>query len=67
MLRVGVVWQVQGSNFSGNSATNGGGIAVHSATNATFTAISAVGNTATFGGAMFVDRTTLLQVLNPNL
>ena len=53
---------MQASNFSGNSATNGGGIAVHSAGNATFNAITAVGNTATFGGAMFVDRTALLQV-----
>ena len=39
-------------------------MAVHSATNATFDAITATGNTATYGGAMFVDRTALLQVLD---
>lgn len=37
-------------------------MAVHAATNASLSTVTAVGNSATFGGAVFVDRTVLLQV-----
>ena len=37
-------------------------MAMQSVTNATLTGITAVGNTAAYGGAMLIDRAALIQV-----
>ena len=54
--------QVSNTNFTGNSGTNGGAIAMQSTTNATFSGITAAGNSAGCGGGMFVDRAASIQV-----
>ena len=54
--------QVSNTNFTGNSGTNGGAMAMQSTTNATFSGITAVGNSAGCGGGMFVDRAASIQV-----
>ena len=54
--------QVNGTDFIGNSGSSGGAMAMQSTTNATFTGVTAVDNTADCGGGMFVDRAALIQV-----
>ncbi len=54
--------QVSSTNFTGNSGTNGGAMAMQSTTNATFSGITAVGNSAGCGGGMFVDRAASILV-----
>ena len=54
--------QVNSTNFTGNVGTNGGAIAMQSVTNVTLTGITAVGNTAGYGGGMLIDRAALVQV-----
>lgn len=56
--------QVSSTNFTGNSGTNKGAIAMQSMTNATFSGITAVGNSAGCGGGIFVDRAASIQVTN---
>ena len=56
------MFQVSNTNFTGNSGSNGGALAMQSTTNATFSGITAVGNSAGCGGGMFVDRAASIQV-----
>lgn len=55
--------QVNSTKFTSNVGTNGGAIAMQSVTNVTLTGITAVGNTAGYGGGMLIDRAALVQVL----
>lgn len=55
--------QVNSTDFTGNVGTNGGAMAMQSVTNVTLTAITAVSNTASYGGSMLIDRAALVQVL----
>jgi len=55
--------QVSSTNFTGNSGTNGA-MAMQSTTNATFSGITAVANSAGCGGGMFVDRAASIQVIH---
>lgn len=56
------VVQVNSTSFTGNVGTNGGAMAMQSVTNATLTGITAVGNTASYGGGMLIDRAAVVQV-----
>ena len=55
-------FQVNDTKFLHNGATNGGAVAMQSVTNATFSGITAVGNTAGCGGGVFIDRAARIQV-----
>ena len=50
------------TDFTGNVGTNGGAMAMQSVTNVTLTGITAVSNTASYGGGMLIDRAALIQV-----